>query len=238
MADPLVTIDWVNNSQPALNATNLNAMQGNISTYVTANMQEMQAKVDAVTSGIPVGGGCDYFGNTLPSNDFMWADGSAISRTTYATLFNIIGTTYGAGDGSTTFNLPDKRTRVTIMADSNNYTMGATGGEAEHTLTVSELPTHAMNVRNFTNTTSYGNSGTAQLYNADGTTTTNAGNGDVGMITDNKLTRQTASSFTTYSSSNSAGFGVLAGTTTPIGSGEAHNIMQPYLVCNYIIKVK
>src|SRR5258708_8105207 len=58
---------------------------------------------------MPIGAGCDYWGSTVPNGSFKFADGSALSRTTYAALFAIIGTTFGAGDGSTTFNLPDKR---------------------------------------------------------------------------------------------------------------------------------
>lgn len=60
------------------------------------------------------------FNATLPEN-CIWLEGAAISRTTYSTLFGIYGTTYGAGDGSTTFNLPDFRNRVIWGADSAGY---------------------------------------------------------------------------------------------------------------------
>ena len=62
----------------------------------------------------PIGSGMDYYGTEAPTN-YMFADGTAISRIEYSELFSVIGTTYGAGDGSTTFNLPDKRERVTAM---------------------------------------------------------------------------------------------------------------------------
>lgn len=94
---------------------------------------------------IPIGGGCDYFGSTLSNDNFMWADGSAISRTTYAELFDVIGTTYGEGDGSTTFNLPDRRTATSVMykeGDDTFGTLGATVGDNTHTLTISEMPAH------------------------------------------------------------------------------------------------
>ena len=64
----------------------------------------------------PIGSGMDYYGTEAPAN-YMFADGRELSRTEYAELFAVIGTTYGAGDGSTTFNLPDKRERVTMMAN-------------------------------------------------------------------------------------------------------------------------
>lgn len=67
---------------------------------------------------IPLASGMDYWGSAVPNSNFAFPAGQAISRTTYATLFALIGLTYGGGDGSTTFNLPDKRGRVTIAADN------------------------------------------------------------------------------------------------------------------------
>lgn len=68
-------------------------------------------------------------------------NGQAISRSTYATLFALIGTTFGAGDGSTTFNLPNYNNRTSVGA-GDTYAAGATGGEATHTLTNDEMPSH------------------------------------------------------------------------------------------------
>ena len=64
-----------------------------------------------------------------------------MSRTTYATLFQAIGTTYGAGDGSTTFNLPNLSERVPV-GKSSKYVLGSKGGSATNTLTVANLPAH------------------------------------------------------------------------------------------------
>jgi microcystin-dependent protein len=71
---------------------------------------------------MPSGCGCDWYTATAPSG-FLLCDGSAVSRTTYAALFGILGTTWGTGDGSTTFNLPDCRGRVLVCR--------AAGGNAE-----------------------------------------------------------------------------------------------------------
>jgi len=73
--------------------------------------------------------------------------GQAISRTTYATLFSTIGTLYGVGDGSTTFNVPDMSRRTLIGAGGTAVsgpanTVGATGGAESHTLSSSEMPAH------------------------------------------------------------------------------------------------
>lgn len=79
----------------------------------------------------PVGAGIDYWGSSAPSG-WLFADGSAISRTTYSDLFAVMGTTHGAGDGSTTFNLPDKRGRVSVMKGTHASvdTLGENDGVA------------------------------------------------------------------------------------------------------------
>lgn len=68
-------------------------------------------------------------------------DDSAISRTTYAGLFAIIGTTFGVGDGATTFNVPDFRGRFPLGV-SGGHALAATGGATTHTLTEAEMPSH------------------------------------------------------------------------------------------------
>lgn len=74
----------------------------------------------------PIGSGYEYFGTVLPDN-YVWADGSAISRTDYSELFEVIGTAYGEGDGVTTFNVPDLRRRYPLTKGDND-TLGTTGG--------------------------------------------------------------------------------------------------------------
>jgi microcystin-dependent protein len=83
-----------------------------------------------------------FTGTTIPTN-WMLADGRALSRTSYPQLFAAIGTVYGAGDGSTTFNIPDLRSRMLYGSSSATLAdLGATGGEATHVLTVAEMPAH------------------------------------------------------------------------------------------------
>jgi len=81
---------------------------------------------------------------TAPSG-YLICDGSAVSRTTYSALFNVIGINYGAGNGSSTFNLPNFKGMVPVGLDSSQTefnTLGKTGGEKNHTLTIEETPAH------------------------------------------------------------------------------------------------
>lgn len=85
------------------------------------------------------------FGGTSVPDGFLLCDGSAVSREDYADLFAVVGVTFGNGDGSTTFNLPDLRGRVAVGQDSGQSefdTLGETGGEKTHTLTDDEMPYH------------------------------------------------------------------------------------------------
>ena len=88
---------------------------------------------DGVTAGgyevIPAGTIVAYGGATAPAG-WLLCDATAVSRTTYARLFAIIGTAFGVGDGTTTFNLPDVRDRLTLGKGTNNATLGATGTAA------------------------------------------------------------------------------------------------------------
>lgn len=77
---------------------------------------------------------------------FLLCDWTAVSRTTYSALFAIISTTYGAWDGSTTFNLPNLKGKIPVGRDATQTefdTLAETGGSKTHTLTTAEMPTHS-----------------------------------------------------------------------------------------------
>lgn len=86
--------------------------------------------------GLAVGSIVPYAGAAAPSG-WLLCDGTAYSRSTYRTLFDILGTTFGAGDGSTTFNVPDLRQRFPLgtAASGTGSTLGGTGGAIDHTHT-------------------------------------------------------------------------------------------------------
>lgn len=101
----------------------------------------------AADARIPAGLTASFAGAAAPSG-WLLADGSAVSRTTYAALFTAIGTTHGVGDGSTTFNLPDGRGRVAVGAGTGTAltarTLGVKFGFEEITLLADQcgVPEH------------------------------------------------------------------------------------------------
>lgn len=95
---------------------------------------------------VPVGGIIPFGGGAAPTH-FKLCDGSAISRGTYAALYGVIGTTFGAGDGTSTFNLPNLKGKVPAgldATDSSFQALGQTGGEKEHVLSVDEIPLRSL----------------------------------------------------------------------------------------------
>jgi len=98
---------------------------------------------------IPVGGLMPYAGATSPEG-WLLCDGTAINRTTYANLFALIGTTYGSGNGTTTFNVPDMRSRMPIGAGAGtgltSRALAATGGAESVVIASGNLPTHAHSI--------------------------------------------------------------------------------------------
>lgn len=173
------------------------------------------------TPGPPAGTVTMFAGSSAPTG-YLICDGQAVSRTTYAALFAVIGTTYGAGDGSTSFNVPNLMGRVPVGAGSGtgltNRVLASQGGEENHTLTSDEIPSHSHSIND------PGHSHTSRIGRDDGNISNNAGQAPPGDATINILDGYSTTNNTT---------GITVNST---GGGQAHNLMQPFLVLNYIIK--
>ena len=177
-----------------------------------------------ILGDIPVGAQIPFGGGSVP-NGWLLCDGSAVSRTTYADLFAVIGTSYGAGDGSKTFNLPDKRGRVSVgknSSDTDFATIGKDGGAKTVKLETTHMPSHTH-----TGTTSENGSHT-HSYN--GWWTFQQG------YYDGAIARTRQSDAAQTDPFNAAGNHTHTFTTAATGGGTAHNNLQPYETDNWIIK--
>lgn len=171
---------------------------------------------------LPSGLVLPYAGSTAPTG-YLFCYGQAVSRTTYSDLFAAISTTYGTGDGSTTFNLPDLRGRTVAGQDDmggssanrltnqsgglNGDTLGATGGSETHTLDITEMAEHSHYPNN---TNGYNDNSTS----IDGLSKAGSGFTDA--------------------SANAGPMTEEDGTA--VTGGQAHNNVQPTIILNYIIK--
>ncbi len=127
---------------------------------VSVNATWSSAQIKSQT-GSPAGIVVAFAAIEIPEG-WLECDGASISRTQYAGLFTAIGTTYGSGDGSTTFGLPDLRGRVLAGVDSTQTefaALGQTGGAKTHILTISEMPPHTHDIMMDSDTTPDGGTG-------------------------------------------------------------------------------
>lgn len=185
---------------------------------------------------IPIGSGIEYWGSVVPSANFAFAYGQAISRSDNPVCFSRLGTTYGSGDGSTTFNLMDKRGRVSAAYDEmggsaasrlTTTTMstggiGGTGGGQTVTLTTTQIPSHT----HANSLSDPGHNHGVSGGTAGGTSTGSFSSGPQGAP-------QSAS--TIIINSNTTGISI---SNAAAGGGGAHSNVQPTIICNYIIRIK
>lgn len=183
---------------------------------------------------IPISGGGGTVGAAVVGSIMLWTaaspptgwllcDGSAVSRSTYAELFSEIGTTYGAGDGSTTFNLPNLKGRSPMGVDAAGSgeiptALGAAEGEALHTMTTGEMVAHGHGV------TDPGHSHSAEVFSSGGA----ANVAFSGTAVTNFATFTTTATGLIYS--NTTGISIdNTGSSTPF------NVIHPVLGLHFVI---
>lgn len=170
--------------------------------------------------------------NTVAPNGWLMEFGQAVSRTTFARLFEHLGITFGPGDGSTTFNVPDSRGKVAIALDNMGgvdagivtmpNALGGTGGEEKHTLITAELASHS-------HTNTVGTESAIHHHNT-------------GAVIGSGIAAATGSGFTAAQGSLLNASGPEDAnhnhtvTIDPAGSGTAHNNLQPYILLNRMIR--
>lgn len=194
---------------------------------------------------VPLGGIIDYTGSSAPSANFALPQGQAISRTTYATLFSLISTTYGVGDNSTTFNIPDLVGRGTAMRDvgsarlsatyfgGNPANLGATGGLESQTLTLSQIPggiTSANGGQSISVTTNVADIVRGSVISSTVPAGGSARIGASNMTGDNTVTSSGNNSISVTGNNTGA-----AGNGT--GAAAPHNIVQPTMILNKIMRI-
>lgn len=174
------------------------------------------------SGGAPAGTIFVWSAATVPDG-YLAAEGQAVSRADYADLFAMIGTTYGTGNGSTTFNVPDLRGRVPVglqPGDVDFGVLGAAGGAKTHTLTTAQMPSHTH------------------------TQNAHAHDGRYHVYVANAAWNSTRPLVPSQGPSGGSGVGggvanAVAATTATnqnTGGGGAHNNLQPFRVLRYIIK--
>lgn len=193
---------------------------------------------------VPAGSVQAFAGSSAP-NGWLLCDGTAVSRTTYSSLFSVVSTTFGVGNGSTTFNVPDLRGRVPMGAGTGTglnasgtgaptgtaqtaRTRGAWGGEETHLLSSAEIPAHSHPVSDA------GHTHTIRVNSFAGDrqiALNNVGDGSYYSIGDSGSDGDNSARLL-YNTTNTTGLTVSNNT----GGGGRHAVVPPFTVLNYIIK--
>jgi microcystin-dependent protein len=225
---------------------------------------QVKTNSDAIASAGTIIGQIIMWPGVTPPTNWWWCAGDVISRTDFASLFGILGTAFGAGDGSTTFNLPDLRGRVPVGFGAGQP-ISAIGGEATHTLTNAELATHVHGVNDPGHVHGVVDPGhthnISQSPHAHGVsdpghthtfTNTVSGGSGIGLGSGISLQSGNTGSATTGIGIQGANANIgivgsasgvsIGGAATGIsltadGGGQPHNNLQPYMVLGFIIRL-
>jgi microcystin-dependent protein len=200
-------------------------------------------------SGVPVGAITMFAGATPPSN-WLICDGRAVDTTIYAKLYAVIGNTYGGVGSQGNFFLPNLLGRFPVGSDGSTYNIGATGGEATHTLLQAEMPTHTHGVNEPGHTHgvndpthTHGVSDPMHSHSMPDTPSPALSGqsgvaGGVGWGWGSQGTTASATGISIQSAATGIGIAAAATGVTiqNAGGGGAHNNLPPYLGVNFIIR--
>lgn len=188
-----------------------------------------------VAASVPTGSIVAYGGSAAPTG-YLLCDGSPVSRVTYATLFGILGTAYGPGNGATTFNLPNLQQRFPLgkATSGTGATLGETGGTIDH---VHTGPSHTHTVAGHTHTITHTHTVPFNGWTTQVNTPPLAGilqAGGSGGGSEAAATQANANN--TSGASSAANSGSTALTTDAGGTGNTGSANPAYQTVNYIVK--
>lgn len=217
----------------------------NMNNHRLTNLPNPTSEQDAVNLRflnliMPTGVTIPFAGTTLPSTDhWILCDGRAVSRTTYAKLFSVIGIRYGPGNGTSTFNVPDLRERVVAGGGSgasrlsivglSGTSIGAAAGSDRHVITEQQLPSHnhgGIRTSVTIPTTGWGTSGGYPGTITSGRMVVGSGDAERKEVLE-ALKAAGGNRVVQLSGSVS---------TTSVGGGDPIPTVQPTMIMNYIIK--
>lgn len=243
-----ITSNWANTTLSDIGTALTGSVAADGQTPITGNLQMGGNKITGMADGTTATDAATYgqvaavnsvmtgtiqmWPTTSAPTGYLLCAGSAVSRTTYAALFAVIGTTFGAGDGSTTFNLPNYADRMPIGSGTIAASIGATGGSKDavvvshtHTVSISDPGhNHTINDPGHTHSVLGTNS------------TTSIGGGPVVFDSGYPAIQPGIVGSTTGISINNRTTGISASASTTGSSGTNANL-PPYLGINFIIKV-
>lgn len=215
-------INWTEGQLPGTVNGSARQMMADLATWRDTIVQAL-ATIEA--NRVPIGTEFLWGGTTAPTG-YLLLYGQAVSRTTYATLFGVYSTTYGPGDGSTTFNVPDYRGRSPFGKDDmggasagrlaiqiDGDALGAVGGAEQVTLTTAQLAAHSHGITD---------TGHAHMYHDSPNYAGTQPGGNLGFARD-----------TQSINTGSATTGI---TVNNAGGGDPHSNLPPAIIRNFIVR--
>ncbi len=246
---PTLSVDGLT-ARPIRAAHNINLGSGvllagtpYVALYSNANSEFVLQGMGGNTYGIPLAAGMDYWANITPSSAFAFPNHQELSRSVYASLFNLIGTQFGSGDGTTTFNLPPKAGRVSVMIEpaatlltptyfgGDSTKIGATGGGEGVTMASVNLIQHDHTV--FLHDPGHIHTYSQPLYSNSYSAAAGFGSNNVNT---NANTSSSLTNITLWSDGDGTGTQNKVGKTGNATPTPMMNV-QPTIACNYIMRI-